>query len=208
MRPTLAHASRTLADLDPVMAALVARHGPMRVPRTRAPDYFGQLARSIAFQQLAGRAAEAIFGRFRAAIDGPLSPEAVLALPRRRMRACGFSEAKTESIRDLARKVADGAVVLDGIGRASDESVVERLTQVRGIGRWTAEMFLIFQLQRPDVWPVGDYGVRKGFGLAYRLPAMPTPRELEERGEGFRPVRTAAAWYCWRATNDGANLWA
>jgi 3-methyladenine DNA glycosylase/8-oxoguanine DNA glycosylase len=160
---------------------------------------FAALVRSIAFQQLAGRAAAAIHGRFVAALDGAVTPAAVLALPEEAFRAAGMSAAKTASVRDLAAKVADGTVPLDGVEALSDDEIVERLSRVRGIGRWTAEMFLIFQLGRPDVWPVGDLGVRKGYAQAHELAVVPTPRDLLALGEPYRPHRSIAAWYCWRA---------
>jgi DNA-3-methyladenine glycosylase II len=117
------------------------------------------------------------------------------------MRAAGLSAAKTASIRDLAQKVVDGEVMLERIGRLPDDEIVRQLVLVRGIGRWTAEMFLIFQLGRLDVWPVDDLGVRKGYTRLYDLPAMPMPKEFEDMGDPFRPYRSVAAWYCWRATD-------
>ena len=108
-------------------------------------------------------------------------------------------------MRDLAARVLDGTVPLNRIGRLADEEVVTRLSSVRGIGRWTAEMFLMFQLRRLDVWPVGDYGVRQGYALAYGLRKLPTPKQLEVEGERFRPYRTAAAWYCWQALREQRN---
>jgi DNA-3-methyladenine glycosylase II len=172
-------------------------------PALRPPleGYFPALVRAIAFQQLAGKAATAIHGRFLANFAERLTPEAVLGLPELAFRAAGLSAAKTASIRDLAAKVVDGTVPLDGIEAYPDDEIVERLSKVRGIGRWTAEMFLIFQLRRPDVWPVDDLGVRKGYAIAHGLPAWPTPRELAALGDLYRPYRTVAAWYCWRA-ND------
>jgi DNA-3-methyladenine glycosylase II len=191
-----------VAAADPSMAALVEEVGPCTLrPRRMPGGHFGALARSILYQQLAGKAAAAIHGRFLGLFDGGRpSPEAVLALPDEALRGAGLSSAKAASIKDLAAKVLDGTVRLDGIGRRSDEEIVERLGRVRGIGRWTAEMFLIFQLGRPDVWPTGDYGVRKGWAVLHgRADALPTPRELEAAGEAYRPHRTVAAWYCWRA---------
>src|SRR6266480_2274257 len=133
---------------------------------------------------------------------GDLSPDAVLAVSARRLRTAGLSWSKVAAIRDLAAKVVDGTVRLHRIGRLRDEDIVTSLSVVRGIGQWTAEMFLIFQLRRLDVWPVGDYGVRKGYGLAYGLKRLPTPKELQALGERFRPYRTVAAWYCWRAVSE------
>jgi DNA-3-methyladenine glycosylase II len=182
------------------MAELMRRTGPFRLPKPNG-DHFAALAESILYQQLAGAAAAAIHRRFVALFDGSLSPEAVLALPEERLRIAGLSGSKAASIRDLATKVADGTVPLTRISRFPDQEIVERLSVVRGIGRWTAEMFLIFQLRRLNVWPVDDYGVRKGYWLAYGLRDLLTPKQLEVEGERFRPFRTVAAWYCWRAVH-------
>src|SRR5262245_24164721 len=150
-------AAASVARRDRVMAGLLKRTEPFHVPRPSS-SHFAALAESILYQQLAGAAARAIHGRFVALFDGDLSPPAVLAIPPRKLRAAGLSGSKVASIRDLATRVVDGTVPLHGIGRLSDEDVITRLSVVRGIGRWTAEMFLIFQLRRLDVWPVGDYG--------------------------------------------------
>jgi DNA-3-methyladenine glycosylase II len=201
-RISLAAATAAVADRDRALAALVDRAGPFR-PRPRDADgHFGALVRAITFQQLAGAAAAAIHGRFRALVDGPLTPDAVLALREDDMRAVGLSQAKTASIRDLAAKVVDGTVVLGpGIGRQDDEEIIRRLVTVRGIGRWTAEMFLLFELRRLDVWPVDDLGVRQGYGLAFGHDPAPTAKELAPLGDRFRPYRSIAAWYCWQAVH-------
>jgi len=197
---SLRAASAAVAERDQVMAALVARHGPCRLGRPPAvADRFSALARSIAFQQLAGRAASTIWSRTRALVPGPFTPEAVLALDDAQLRGAGLSGAKAASFRDLAAKVAEGTVRLDKAGRRSDEAVIEELTVVRGIGRWTAQMFLMFTLRRLDVWPTGDLGVRAGFARAHGLASLPLPLELEAEGERYRPYRSVAAWYCWRA---------
>lgn len=194
--------SQALADRDPVIARLVAQHGLMHLPPPpRASQRFERLASEIAFQQLAGRAAATIWGRVRALVPGEFTPAAVLSVPPDDLRAAGLSRAKTLSIVDLAEHVADGRVALDRIGRQADAEVLEHLTAVRGIGPWTAHMFLLFTLQRLDVWPTGDLGVRVGFGKAWGLAAAPTPLELEARGEAFRPWRSVVAWYCWRAAD-------
>ena len=200
----LAGADAALAGADPVMARLVERLGPCAIPVRRLPGGpFGALARSILYQQLAGKAAFAIHARFTALFEeGTPTAEAVVALPDTALRSAGLSGSKAASIRDLAERVVDGRLRLDDLPRRSDEQVVDRLVAVRGIGRWTAEMFLIFTLGRLDVWPVGDYGVRSGFARAHRLPETPKPKDLMVLGEPYRPWRTAAAWYCWRAAED------
>jgi len=187
-------ATAEVAGRDPALAAVIARVGPVRL-RSRNPDgAFGALVRAIAFQQLAGAAAAAIHGRVRALVDGPLTPEAVLALPEETLRGAGLSAAKTASIRDLAARTAGGELDLSGTGRMTDSEIVARLSQVRGIGPWTAEMFLLFELRRVDVWPIGDLGVRLGWGLAHGLDVAPTPAQLTALGEPLRPVRSVAAW--------------
>jgi len=183
------------------MAKLIKRAGPMEL-RAPSPDGFGALVRSIMYQQLAGAAATAILGRFMMLFADGLDPAAVLAVPAGAMRAAGVSGPKEAAITDLARKVADGTVPLADVDSLSDDELKARLVQVRGIGPWTAEMFLIFQLRRLDVWPVDDYGVRKGWTLAHCKREMITPKALEAEGERFRPYRTIAAWYCWRAVEN------
>jgi DNA-3-methyladenine glycosylase II len=202
-RPTRARsyatAARILAEQDPVLRRLVAEAGPARV-RPPAESHFEALVRAIVYQQLAGAAARAIHGRLIAALGGEVTPERLLSLPDEALRSAGLSGSKTASLRDLAAKILDGTVVLDpaGLRAESDAEVVARLSTVRGIGKWTAEMFLMFQLRRLDVWPTGDLGVRKGFGLAWGIPT-PTAKELEPLGDPYRPYRSVVAWYCWRA---------
>ena len=192
-------ASAVLAERDPVLRRLVAEAGLARV-RPPTETHFATLVRAIVHQQLAGAAAAAIHGRLIAALDGEISAERLLSLPSATLRSVGLSAAKTASLQDLAAKVLDGTVVLDprGLRAESDAEVVARLSEVRGIGKWTAEMFLMFQLRRLDVWPTGDLGVRRGFGLAWGIPA-PTARELDPLGDPYRPYRSVVAWYCWRA---------
>jgi len=196
----LEEAGRVLTRTDPVLARMVKEHGvpELRYRRGRRP-HFAELARMICYQQLAGRAAAAISGRFEALFDGPPTPEAVLALPIETLRGVGLSGAKTASIRDLAEKVEAGLVELDRMGRLSDAVVVQELTLVRGIGEWTAQMFLMFQLGRLDVWPVLDLGVRMGHARLFGLAEPLTPKALEAEGDRFRPYRSIVAWYCWRS---------
>ena len=202
-RRQLADASEELALRHPELRAVVAEAGPCDLRRGRPRrQHFAELARMILYQQLAGKAAAAIHARFAALFDdGVPTPEAVLALPVAKLRSAGLSAAKAASIRDLAEKVMDGSVKLDRIGRLPDEEIVRELTLVRGIGRWTAEMFLMFQLGRLDVWPVDDYGVRKGYARLFGHDELPTAKALVELGEPFRPYRSVAAWYCWRAVD-------
>ena len=176
---------------------MIAIVGPLNM-RAGLGSHFAALSRSIVFQQLAGRAAAAIFGRFEQAVGPELTAEAVLRTPEAKLRAAGLSAAKTASLLDLAAKVAGGSVPLDGIDALPDAEIIDRLSAVRGIGPWTAEMFLIFQLRRPDVWPVDDLAVRRGYATMHHLAAWPKPKELERLGDVYRPWRSVAAWYCWR----------
>jgi DNA-3-methyladenine glycosylase II len=192
-------AAAILAEQDPVLHRLVAEAGP---PKVRPPSetHFEALVRAVVYQQLAGPAAAAIHGRLIAALGDEVTPERLLSLPAGTLRSVGLSANKAASLQDLAARVIDGTVVLDPprLRNESDAEVAARLTTVRGIGKWTAEMFLMFQLRRLDVWPTGDLGVRKGFGLAWEIPT-PTAKQLEPLGDPYRPYRSVVAWYCWRA---------
>ncbi len=196
----LTKGTRLVARRDPAMARLIKAAGPLEL-RDPLPDGFAALVRSIMYQQLAGAAASTIHGRFLKLFSDGLSPAAVLALPEGAMRSAGVSGAKAAAIADLALKVRDGTVPLHDVDALSDDELVARLILVRGIGRWTAEMFLMFQLGRLDVWPVDDYGVRKGWALAHKLKEPPAPRVLQAEGDRFRPYRSIAALYCWRAVD-------
>jgi DNA-3-methyladenine glycosylase II len=199
VRTSFPAAARILAERDPVIARLLAEVGPPHLRRFPDPP-FAVLVRAIVYQQLAGAAAAAIHGRLVAALGGEVEPGPLAALSDETLRAVGMSRNKVLSLRDLAAKVLDGTVILSprGLARQGDEEIIARLSTVRGIGRWTAEMFLLFQLRRLDIWPTGDLGVRRGYGLAWGLP-MPTAKQLEPLGEAFRPYRSVVAWYCWRA---------
>jgi DNA-3-methyladenine glycosylase II len=198
-RTTLNTAIDEVASRDAVLAELVERIGPIR-HRPRDPDGpFGALVRAIVFQQLAGRAAQAIHGRLRATVGDTLTPETLDAASDDALRAAGLSGNKLASLRDLSAKVKDGTVVLTRTSRRSDEELLAALVTVRGIGRWTAEMYLMFQLRRLDVWPVDDLGVRQGYDLAWKLDPTPTARQLEPLGDRFRPYRSIVARYCWAA---------
>ncbi len=186
------------------MAGLIAAVGPFRLELRPERSPFETLARAIAHQQLHGAAAECILARFVALFpqcEFP-EPQQVLAAPAAQLRSVGFSFAKVAALKDLAEKtlaaIVPPAAQLQAL---SDAELIERLSAVRGIGRWTVEMMLIFQLQRPDVLPVDDFGVRNGFRLAYGLEAMPAARGLAEYGERWKPHRSMAAWYLWRAVD-------
>ncbi len=197
---SLTEASRALSNSSEVMAGLVQRFGPARFgPKPTLGERFEVLSREIAYQQLAGKAASAIWGRVREQTT-QWAPDAVLALGEEPLRESGLSGAKTRAMLDLAAHCEKGSLDLAKLGRLSDQEVIDQLTQVWGIGTWTAQMFLIFSLRRLDVWPVGDFGVRKGYGLAHGWTEPPTAEELEPLGNPFRPYRSVAAWYCWRAT--------
>lgn len=190
-----------LGRKDKVLGRLIRRVGPCTLkPRKRSP--FQALVQSVAYQQLNGTAAETIFGRVKALYPDRRfpTPEDLLETPDERLRGAGLSRAKTAAVKDIAAKTLAG-IVPDAcaIARWSDAEIVERLTVVRGVGPWTVEMLLIFTLGRPDVLPATDYGVRQGFALAYGRKELPHPRELLELGERWRPYRTTAAWYLWRA---------
>ena len=170
---------------------------------------FDALAESIAYQQLNGKAAATIWKRVRALYPKRkwLDPAKVLATPDEALRAAGLSRSKTAALKDLAAKVVEGTVPSGrALLRMSDEEIIARLTLVRGIGRWTVQMLLLFDLGRPDVWPVDDYGVRKGFAKTFRKRKLPTPKQLMKHGEKWRPYRSVAAWYFWRALDQPAKL--
>ena len=203
--PEIAH----LCKIDPVMKRVIDAVGPYALPPPPRRSPFESLVRAIAYQQLHEKAAESILKRFMALCPGRRFPRPadVLALAPESIRAAGFSRAKIAALQDLAAKAIDGTLPTAAIiRRLDDDAIVERLVAVRGIGRWTVEMLLIFQLGRPDVLPVDDFGVRNGFRIAYKRKAMPTPRELMQYGERWRPYRTAAAWYLWRAVDQAKAM--
>jgi 3-methyladenine DNA glycosylase/8-oxoguanine DNA glycosylase len=196
------HAIKHLAGSDPRFAALISRARPFDVVANRLVRPFDALAESIAYQQLSGKAAATIFGRVRALYPKRkwLDPALVLKTPDETLRACGLSRSKTAALKDLAAKTLDGTVPSGrALARMSDEEIIERLTTVRGIGRWTVEMLLLFELGRLDVWPVADYGVQKGFAKTFGRKKLPTPKQFSKIGEKWRPYRSVAAWYFWRA---------
>jgi len=199
----LAVFKRRLAKVDPILANLIRAAGKFTHTTSAQHTPFHSLARAIAHQQLNGTAAESIFGRFVGLYPAAmLEAELVLATPDDKLRAVGLSFAKIASIKDLAAKTLEGVVPPSEILHTlADDEIVERLTQVRGIGRWTVEMMLMSRLGRPDVLPVDDFGVRNGFRLAYGLRGMPTTRALGEFGARWAPYRSVAAWYLWRAVD-------
>lgn len=193
-------ARRTLMRRDPRLAAVIKRAGPCLLPlaRTRAP--FGSLVRAIMAQQLSGKAADTIHGRVLALVGGAdrLSPASLLAVDPVDLRAAGVSWPKISYLRDLAERVADGRLHLESLEDLDDEDVVAAITSVKGLGRWSAEMFLMFRLNRPDVFPVADLGIVKGAQKLLGMKRRPKPRTLERLAEGWRPYRSIAAWYLWR----------
>ena len=191
------------------MAELIARSRRYNITPAVSIRPFDALAESIAYQQLSGKAAATIFGRVRALYPKRkwLDPEQLLATPDETLRAAGLSRAKTAALKDLAAKTIDGTVPAGrALIRMTDDEIIARLTAVRGIGRWTVEMLLLFDLGRPDVWPVDDYGVRKGFAKTFGRRKLPTPKQLMKFGEKWRPYRSVAAWYFWRALDTAEKL--
>ena len=196
--PSRSRIATELEAADPRLARIIELIGPPPARRPlRVSQRFDHLAVAILHQQLAGAAAATLTARTRAAL-GALEPAAILSAEEGELRACGVSGAKAAALRDLAQRVDDGRLELSALGRRSDEVVIETLSDVRGIGRWTAEMFLMGPLGRHDVWPVGDLGVRSGWALIADEPTR-RPRELKEEAEHLRPWRSSVAWYCWQA---------
>ncbi len=206
---TQARIRRHLGATDKDFAALIRRIGPMTMQVARRRSPYEALVRAIAHQQLHARAAEAILGRMMALVpdaDFP-APEALAGLDATVLRACGFSASKIVALHDIAARAADGTIPARAAARRLDDAaLIERLTSVRGVGRWTVEMLLIFTLGRPDVLPVDDFGVREGWRLLKRAEQQPRPRELAEIGAAWAPYRSAAAWYLWRAADEGKKI--
>lgn len=198
----LAAATAALAAAEPRFAPVIAAVGPCRltVGRREHPSHFASLASSIVYQQLSGKAAATIFGRFAALFpDGIPTAERLPRLRDTTLRAAGLSAAKVLALRDLAAHVRAAALPLDRIETLDDQAVIDALVEVRGIGRWTAQMFLMFRLGRLDVWPELDLGVQKGIQRVLGLSRLPTAKEMPAHGAPFAPQRSVAAWYCWRA---------
>jgi len=197
---TLKQARRALLRRDPVLAPVLRHHGGCSLRPSGDP--YRALLHSVIYQQLAGAAASAIEGRFRARYRGRLpTPDALLATRESEMRAAGLSRQKIAALRGVAQAFSDGTLNNRRLCRMSDDAVVDAVTQLRGIGEWTAHMLLMFSLGRPDVLPVGDYGVRKGAMQLYGLDDLPKPRELEALAEPWRPYRSVGSWYLWRVVD-------
>jgi DNA-3-methyladenine glycosylase II len=202
-------ARRHLGSAEPAFAPLIKRIGPCRLKPEKTREPFEALLRAIAHQQLHSRAAEAILGRFLAlyAEDSFPHPERILRTDVMALKGCGWSEGKIAAIHDLCRRALDGTVpTRRAAARLDDGALIERLTAVRGIGRWTVEMLLIFNLGRPDVLPVDDFGVQEGYRLLHGLDARPKPKVLAEIGACWAPYRSTAAWYLWRAADEGKKI--
>jgi DNA-3-methyladenine glycosylase II len=198
----LDEACRYLTERDPRIARLIAETNRFQIDLDEAESPYEALLESIAYQSISGKAAATIFGRIKALSgnDRPPSPQQMLKLRKTALRKAGLSGAKVLAMKDLARKTIAGIVPSrEAAGKMSDEELVERLISIRGIGAWTVEMFLIFNLGRPDVLPIHDLGVRKGWAVTYSKKNMPTPKELLAFGEQWRPYRSVASWYMWRA---------
>lgn len=195
-------ACRHLSDADPRLGRMMARVGAFALQTRHTGNLFASLARAIVYQQLSGQAAATILGRMLA-LYAPRrfpTPDELLATPAERLRAAGLSAGKTAALRDLALKTLDGTVPpMARVRRMDDETIIAHLIQVRGIGRWTVEMLLIFGLGRPDVLPLGDLGVRKGFAVTFGTRRLPEPLTMARRAERWRPYRSVASWYLWRA---------
>jgi 3-methyladenine DNA glycosylase/8-oxoguanine DNA glycosylase len=210
--PRSTYARRAVAHLreaDPVLARVIDAVGPLRIEPKNTPSLFGALAEAIVHQQLNGRAAATIHARvcalFPRAHQGP-TPAHILRAPDEKLRGAGLSAAKLLALKDLARKTKDGTLpTLDEARELDDAVLIDRLTAVRGIGTWTVQMLLMFRLGRPDVLPIDDYGIRKGFQVAYRKRALPAPKDVAKHGARWAPHRSAASWYLWRAA-DGRAL--
>lgn len=198
-------ARRTLARRDPVIGGLIKKHGACGLATAQHLDPFKALTHAIIAQQLSTKAAATIERRFAALFGGQQTAEAVAGVSDPELRSVGLSSQKIRYMRDLCGRIADGSLALDTLGELPDTGVVDALTQVKGIGRWTAEMFLMFRLQRPDVLPVGDLGIVKAVQKAYGLRKAPSPDRLTTIGESWRPYRSIACWYLWASLDNAVK---
>ncbi len=198
-----ARARRLLLRRDPVLAALIRKHGPCGLAAAQRADHFSALVRAIVGQQLSTKAATTIHRRLIELVgNGVATPEAIATLTDAQLRSVGLSRQKTAYLRDLCAKVSGREVHLDALGRMTDDEVIAELTKIKGVGRWTAEMFLMFRLHRPDVLPVGDLGIVNAVKNVYRLRKKPTADRIEKIGEAWRPYRSVACWYLWRSLDN------
>ena len=200
----MTEALRHLRRVDPVMAQLIERAGPYTPKPERGVGAYEARVQAVAHQQLTGKAARTILGRFYALYGSDCCPEParLVGTSVAKLRACGFSRAKSAALKDIAARSLDGTIPpRRSLARMRDEAIIERLVEARGVGRWTVEMFLMFTLARPDVLPVDDYGIRLGYKIAYAKRTLPKPRSLARIGERWAPYRTTASWYLWRAVD-------
>lgn len=193
MRKAILHLKKS----DPILRAIIERVGPYKIEY--GEPTFHSLAESILYQQLNGKAAVVIFNRFIEQTGDPVTPEGILKLSDAQMRAVGLSKQKTAYLRDLAQKTKDGLLNFEQLGEMSNEEVIEHLTQVKGIGVWTAHMFLMFTLRRPDILPTGDYGIQAAMKKYYRKRKWPKPKDMEKIAKTWAPYRSVACWYLWRS---------
>jgi DNA-3-methyladenine glycosylase II len=201
--PDYVRARRILLRRDPILAALIRRHGPCGLAAAQRADHFSALVRAITFQQLSTKAASTIYNRMMALMpEGVPTPAGFGCVTDAQLRAAGMSRQKSAYLRDLCEKVASGSVDLDALEAMTDEDVIASLVKVKGIGRWSAEMFLIFRLLRPDVLPVDDLGIVTAVQRAYKLRKRPSPDRLRKIGEAWRPYRSVASWYLWRSLDN------
>lgn len=197
-----ARARRLLLRRDPILAAVIRHHGPCGLAAAQRSDHFSALVRAITGQQLSTKAAATIYARLAALMAGGVTPASLSVVPDEALRTAGMSRQKIAYFRDLSEKVASGALPLDSIEALPDAEVIETLTQVKGIGRWSAEMFLMFRLHRPDILPVGDLGIVNAVKNVYRLRKKPTAERIRQIGEAWRPYRSVASWYLWRSLDN------
>lgn len=195
-------ARRLLARRDPILRDLMRRHGPCGLAESQHTDPFAALVHAIISQQLSTKAAATIAGRVEALLGGALTPVSAARVTDVQLREAGLSGQKVSYLRDLCARISSGSLPLDALDRMTDDQVIEALTEVKGIGRWTAEMFLMFRLHRPDVLPVGDLGIVKAVQRAYRLRTLPSPARLQRLGETWRPYRSVACWYLWASLEN------
>ncbi len=196
-------ARRKLLGCDPVLAALIRRHGPCGLAAAQRTDHFSALVRAITGQQLSTKAAATIYGRMIALMPGGVpTPAGFAQVTDEELRAVGMSRQKTAYLRDLCERIGAGTLDLNALDALPDEEVIDALVEVKGIGRWSAEMFLIFRLHRPDVLPLGDLGIVVAVQRAYRLRTRPKPERLRKMGEAWRPYRSVASWYLWRSLDN------